>query len=87
VQLIVQREFPTLEQTAAVGSSAMAVSGLKPFLCVDTYLPTAFAMSVRHDALVSSQDTALEHRGTIDLLRLLLRVSCSESTASFHPAL
>jgi hypothetical protein len=27
----------------------MAWSGLKLFLCVDTYSPTAFAMSARHD--------------------------------------
>ena len=31
-------------------SSAMALRAVKRFLCSDTYLPTAFAMSARHDA-------------------------------------
>jgi hypothetical protein len=47
-----QLDSPFYGQRAAVArSSAMAWSGLKLFLCVDTYLPTAFAMSARHDAL------------------------------------
>jgi amino acid transporter len=44
--------FPvqSLQASAMARSSATALSGLK-FVCVDTYFPTAFAMSTRHDAL------------------------------------
>jgi hypothetical protein len=39
------------QAAATARSSAMALRGSNLFLCADTYLPTAFAMSVRHDAL------------------------------------
>jgi hypothetical protein len=42
------RSGPT-HAVARARSSAMALSG--PDLCADTYLPTAFAISMRHDAL------------------------------------
>jgi hypothetical protein len=39
-------------QTAAMAwLSAMVLRGLKLFLCAERYLPTAFAMSLRHDPL------------------------------------
>ena len=41
----------TLSNQPKARSSAMALRGLKLFSCTDTYLPTAFAISVRHDPL------------------------------------
>src|SRR5215469_17143183 len=42
-------------QAAAMARSrAMALRGVKLLLCADTYLPTALAMSVRHDPLAKT---------------------------------
>jgi hypothetical protein len=40
-----------IHAVAKARSSSMALSGPKLFSCSDTYLPTAFAMSMRHDVL------------------------------------
>jgi hypothetical protein len=68
-----------MHEAAKARSSAMAVSGLKLFLCADTYLPTAFAMSMRHDAL--ARMTALSTNSAINAHPPELRV-CGRCAAS-----
>src|ERR1700751_3427846 len=40
-----------MQVSAIARSRAMTFSGVKLLLCADTYLPTALAISVRHDLL------------------------------------